>query len=312
MKGSAYLECGMEILRMRVGQQGETIDLSFSVEELGLTAGTFYQLVAGTQLINGVEAGSEYVRFTGVMAVDGLYRLILQEANTNIQPALVKVEYSIEENTRDVATIEVSDTDTQFSYSISGTDASLFSIDGDTGALSFNVAPDYDIAGDADGDRVYEIIVTVDDKQGASNSVSSESVRIIVSNINEIPQISSMTVLELEHDESTDGIIATLTVTDDPEGDAIVYSLNRADFTIDSNGVLSLQDGGLDYESLVGGMDGTAIVEVIVTVSDDRVGSDIATQSFTVTIRDVNEAPEIRESFCCSRKSSGNNNGVKG
>ena len=51
-------------------------------------------------------------------------------------------------------------------YSISGgADAALFTIDG-TGNLAFLAAPDYEVAGDFDGDNVYEVEVTADDNGG--------------------------------------------------------------------------------------------------------------------------------------------------
>ena len=48
-------------------------------------------------------------------------------------------------------------------YSLSGTDAALFTIDGDTGAVSFRAAPDFEMPGDDDGDNVYDIVVTASD-----------------------------------------------------------------------------------------------------------------------------------------------------
>ena len=69
------------------GSAGGTIDFSFSVQELGLIEGSFYRLLVGTQLITAVEAGSEYLTFTGVAVTDGIYRLV--EGTGNIPPLLL-------------------------------------------------------------------------------------------------------------------------------------------------------------------------------------------------------------------------------
>ena len=49
-------------------------------------------------------------------------------------------------------------------FSLSGgADQSLFAIDGSTGALSFQSAPDYESPADADTDNAYVLAVTVSD-----------------------------------------------------------------------------------------------------------------------------------------------------
>ena len=49
------------------------------------------------------------------------------------------------------------------SYSLSGMDAARFTIDPDTGEVRFRLAPDFEDPDDADGDNVYNIIVTAFD-----------------------------------------------------------------------------------------------------------------------------------------------------
>ena len=48
------------------------------------------------------------------------------------------------------------------SYSLTGSDASSFSISV-SGTITFSSAPDYEVAGDANGDNVYEMSVVVSD-----------------------------------------------------------------------------------------------------------------------------------------------------
>ena len=48
-------------------------------------------------------------------------------------------------------------------YSISGADAALFTIDSATGVLSFITAPDLESPADVGGDNVYDVTVAVSD-----------------------------------------------------------------------------------------------------------------------------------------------------
>ena len=54
-------------------------------------------------------------------------------------------------------------------YSLSGTDAALFTIDADTGEVRFIAVPDFEAPGDDGGDNVYDIIVTASDGTNSTN-----------------------------------------------------------------------------------------------------------------------------------------------
>ena len=56
-------------------------------------------------------------------------------------------------------------------YSLSGTDAALFTIDPATGVVSFIDAPDFEDPGDAGGDNVYNITVTASDGAAAMTPI---------------------------------------------------------------------------------------------------------------------------------------------
>jgi len=55
-------------------------------------------------------------------------------------------------------------------YTLSGTDADDFTIDGTTGEITFASAPDYEAPTDSDGDNSYDISVTATDQCGASDT----------------------------------------------------------------------------------------------------------------------------------------------
>ena len=71
---------------------------------------------------------------------------------------------SVAEGATAVITIEASDADSgdTLAYTISGDDAALFALS-DTNQLSFLAAPDFEAPGDAGGDNIYNVVVTVSD-----------------------------------------------------------------------------------------------------------------------------------------------------
>src|SRR5205807_2504251 len=69
------------------------------------------------------------------------------------------------------------------SYSLSGTDAALFSIDAANGQVRFLTAPDFEAPADADSNNTYQIVV------GASDGTLSttKNVDISVTDVNDAP-----------------------------------------------------------------------------------------------------------------------------
>jgi VCBS repeat-containing protein len=87
---------------------------------------------------------------------------------------------SIPENTTAVTTVHATDPDLSntITYSISGgADAGLFNIDGVTGALSFNAAPDFENPADSGANNVYDVQVKATSSDGLSD-VQDISVKV--------------------------------------------------------------------------------------------------------------------------------------
>ena len=103
---------------------------------------------------------------------------------TNVAPAFTSpTSADVAENQTLAYTAVATDADGDtLMYSLSGTDAALFTINPTTGAVSFIAPPDFEAPEDANGDNDYEIIVT------ASDSVTTDatrSVTITVTNEND-------------------------------------------------------------------------------------------------------------------------------
>lgn len=115
--------------------------------------------------------------------------LTIEVTNVNEAPVVTSgTAVSVNENTTAAYTVLASDVDanTSLSYAIvGGADATLFTIDGTTGAILFKSAPDYESAQDAAHTHVYNIQVTASDGALTSN----QNVAITVDNVNENPTL---------------------------------------------------------------------------------------------------------------------------
>ena len=167
------------------------------------------------------------------------------------------------------------------SYSLSGTDAALFMIDADTGAVSFRAAPDFEAPGDADRDNVYDIIVTASDDTNSTE----QPVAITVTNENDnAPAFTSPATVRVAENQ----VAAYEAAAADAEGDPLSYSLSGTDaalFTIDANtGVVSFR-AAPDFEA-PGDADRDNVYDIIVTASDDTNSTE---QPVAITVTNEND-----------------------
>ncbi|MEQ9621877.1 Ig-like domain-containing protein [Coleofasciculus chthonoplastes] len=194
---------------------------------------------------------------------------------------------NLDENTTLVTTITATDPDGDIpTFSITGgTDSSFFTLDANTGELSFNNPANFETPLDADGDNSYDVEITADDGNGGSDS---QSLTITVNDINESPTITSNSTPNL--DENTT-LVTTITATD-PDGDTPTFSITGGTdsslFTLDANtGELSFNNPA-NFESPLDA-DGNNSYDVEITADDGNGGSD--SQSLTITVNDINETP---------------------
>jgi LPXTG-site transpeptidase (sortase) family protein len=201
---------------------------------------------------------------------------------------------SVAENGTSVTTVSASDVDagTSLTYSISGgTDSSKFSINSSSGVLTFRSAPDYETPGDSNDDNQYQVIVRASD----GSLSDTQTITVTVTNANEAPVINS------NGGGSTAGVsvaenstaVTTVSASDVDAGGSLVYSISggtdSSKFSINSSsGALTFRSAP-NYEN-PGDSNGDNKYQVIVRASD---GSLSDTQTITVTVTNVNEAPVI-------------------
>jgi len=172
-----------------------------------------------------------------------------------------------------------------YSLGTSG-DSAAFTIDPNTGVLSFTASPDFEAPTDGNSDNIYDVEIVASD--GANGT--TQMVAVTVTNVNDIaPVFTSGTSTNVNENSSATGYTATAT---DAEGNTVTYSLgasgDSAAFTIDPNtGVLSFT-ASPDFETPTdGNTDNIYDVEII--ASD---GVNTTTQTVSVGVADIDdEAP---------------------
>ena len=164
-------------------------------------------------------------------------------------------------------------------YSLSGTDAALFTIDATTGVVSFIDAPDFEDPDDAGGDNVYNITVTASDNT-AGTADTDQDVAITVTDVNDnAPVFSSPATASVAEKQSAATVVYRAVATD-ADGDALSYSLSGTDaarFTIDANtGEVRFREAP-DAEN-PGDDDDNNVYDIIVTASDNTAAPLIRTR----------------------------------
>ncbi len=177
-------------------------------------------------------------------------------------------------------------------WSLTGPDANDFSIS-ETGALTFNRAPDFESPEDADRDNVYELTVIATDDEGYTDRVSFT---IAVTNHNEgvEPTISTRRPPST-YQENRTTTVYTFSASD-PQRQMITWSLDGDDagnFTLATDtygrGVLIFNDPP-DFEN-PGDDDRDNVYRLMVTATDTDGNRDVL--HFAITVTDVNEGPQI-------------------
>lgn len=169
------------------------------------------------------------------------------------------------------------DADDTLTYSIvSGNSDGLFQIDPLTGVITRADGGVFDFETDA---RRYDLRVRVTDDGNPPKSRTAD-VTIRITDAPDAPH--EITVANLSVDENAVGAVIGAVTVADQDDTSHILAVDDARFEI-VGGALKLKDGeSLDHEA-------EETVTVAITATDDDGGS--LSQSFTITVNDVNEAP---------------------
>jgi PHD/YefM family antitoxin component YafN of YafNO toxin-antitoxin module len=199
---------------------------------------------------------------------------------------------SVGENGRDVTVVAAEDEDgTAPTFGIvGGADAARFTIDAQTGALSFVSAPDREAPADAGGDNVYDVVVRATD----GSFTDDQALAVTVTNVDEGLAVTSYgggdaVQLSMAENGTAVGQVAAVDQDGDPVSYQIAGGADAGRFRIDpATGALSFV-APPDFETRADA-DGDNVYEVEVAAVSGAF-SDI--QAFAVTITNVNEGLAI-------------------
>jgi Ca2+-binding RTX toxin-like protein len=179
-------------------------------------------------------------------------------------------------------------------YSISGVDAALFTMNATTGRATFINAPDFEIPLDDDGDNVYDVVLSASD----GSLTSSINRSITVTDVNVAPVLSSpINAIFAENDT---GIAYAITYTDDDDlaGATHVFAISGADaslFSVDASTGEVLFVASPNFEA-----PRSSVYSIVVSVSDviDIAGAPTVlgapvSQDVYITVTNVNEGLSI-------------------
>ncbi len=218
-------------------------------------------------------------------------------ANVNDAPIITSngggatASISLTENTSAVTTVTASDADLPaqtLTYSIiGGADAGRFSLDSNTGALSFLVLPDFEAPADSDANNVYNLVVRVSD--GSLSGSQAITVTVTNQNDNSVGPISDTNpAADSIAENAANGTAVDITAfasDADSTNNTVTYSLDNdagGRFAIDANtGVVTVANSSLlDYEATT-----SHGITVLATSADGSTSS----QGFTISLSPVND-----------------------
>ena len=182
------------------------------------------------------------------------------------------------------------DRDTTFTWSVRGADGDACTIN-DQGELHFSSPPGHEQPADSNSDNVYEIVVLASD----GRNEGTLDVSITVTDVNEGPIIRDTgdnTAITVS--ENHEAVLFTYTASDpeDPTAEITRWSTSERDggnFTVNESGELSFRNPP-DFERPADS-DQNNEYQFTVRASDGQV---YGTYDVTVTVVDVNEAPDFR------------------
>ena len=185
-----------------------------------------------------------------------------------------------ENNTGAIANIDATDADGEsegngLTYSLEGPDISQISIDPNTGALSFNTAPDLTDPTDSNGDNQYEVDVIVTDSAGESDR---QSLNITIIENSAIVQFTSDL---FEVSENTGAARITVARTGNLGGSSLVNYEVEGGFALE----------GDDYTSVSGQLSfatGESQKSILVPITNDE-GAE-GDETFSIRVFDPNNA----------------------
>ncbi|GAA5505791.1 PKD domain-containing protein [Novipirellula caenicola] len=159
-------------------------------------------------------------------------------------------------------------------YSKSGADAALFTLNASTGELWFTTARDFETPGDANSDNVYEVTVTVTDSGPGTPLTDSQDIYVTVTDLQAFISIADATAV-------SEGDTASFAVTATGDNILLPYDINYSS----SQGTANVGDYSLVGSTLTSVAGGLVSGPITVNTIEDAVVED--NETFTVSLDSV-------------------------
>ena len=227
---------------------------------------------------------------------------------THATPSFAEIEYDATTADLTVADYDARDEEREtITWGLGGDDAGDFTINRNSGVLSFAARPNFEmpVDGSTPPDNVYNIIVKATDASPTRN-IREYPVAVTVTNVDETPEItnppSDRSYAEIEYDSGSTAIdipiVATFSARDEEMQD-ITWDLSgddEGDFTITKdpntgNGVITF-DIPPNFE-VPDDDDSLNTYEFTVLATDTASRTNTGAWDYAVTVTDVNERPEF-------------------
>jgi len=270
-------------------------DISGSVVGTALTW-TPVTLAAGDNVVKLAVTANTVAAFTGAAAdlVAGTKISMQTVALDNTAPAFGVTTVNFAENGAGVAYAStVTDVHLVTYAALGGADAAKFTIDTNSGGISFVASPNFEAPLSAATSNVYTVNVTATD--GAGNT-TTQAVTINVTDVNEAPTITSgtnATTAAVNFAENGTGAAYTVTATDPDAGAVLTYALAGADaalFNINATTGAVTFKAAPNFEAPTDA-GANNVYDITVTASDGT--NTTAAQAVAITVTNVNEAPTL-------------------
>ena len=200
-----------------------------------------------------------------------------------------------ENNTGVIYTAQASDPDGSIVgfYLSGGEDQDDFSIDALSGNLRFNEGQDRENPTDANYDGIYVVEISVSDTGGA---VSSMSLSVSLSDVDEAPIITAGQTLSVDENSAAGTAVGSATATNDGisvglQNWRLVEDGSDGLFVVDANGAITVAEGAVLNHERADGVAGGNSYTLGLTVSDGKFTSSVG--DVVINIADVNEPPVI-------------------
>ena len=236
------------------------------------------------------------------ITIDATITVTIDLTNVNEAPTITSgpTTMNVAESSTAVgsyAASDVDDPDTQ-TWSVESADDGRFFQINSSGELSFISAPDFEDKQDAGEDNVYDVTVKVTDS-GSPAMNATRDVAVTVTNVNEAPTITiGLIVLDYSENQPTSTLIDLYVASDPDASTTFTWSLEGADesvFRITTNaagqGVVRFRSSpNFEMATDIGGDND---YNFTVKVEDNGNPVMSAMQDVTVSVKDINERPEV-------------------